>query len=254
MNDKSYQRNYDIFKDRVINAIGKKYLPIYRMADGEFNFILNLSKIPTINNILTLIGIKKNKTCWGENFTFWELEKIKVLYFKQLKIISQKGFLANHFIDFSDGKHHPYFKTFKSISKKFEKHNIIFNETNYTSFYYVYALLTGNDRELILRNKNILIITSFDEVKKANLLKFLVNDENASSVDFYKISATKSMFDKIDFKQLKPTYDLVLIGAGIGSSNILVQCEKLKTVSIDAGIVLERYANRELKYSRIFLL
>ena len=40
LNDKSFQESYDEFKNIVIDNIGRKYFPIYRMADGEFKFFL----------------------------------------------------------------------------------------------------------------------------------------------------------------------------------------------------------------------
>ena len=34
LNDKSYQENYESFKNRILTSIGKTFLPIYRIADG----------------------------------------------------------------------------------------------------------------------------------------------------------------------------------------------------------------------------
>jgi hypothetical protein len=110
------------------------------------------------------------------------------------------------------------------------------------------------DSYQLLQNKNILIITSFDNQKKESIQKFLVNERGVAIVDFYKISETKSMYDKIDLTKIGSSYDIVLVGAGIGASNILVQLEKLNTVCIDAGYVLERYLNPMMAKKRIFIV
>lgn len=252
LNDNSYQQNYEIFKNRVLNNIGKNFLPIYRMADGEFSFVKEMRKLNLIDKILSKMGIRQFETCWGEEYNFNELVEIKKHYYKQLKRISEKSMLALHFIEFSNSNH-PYSRLYKLATDIFDHERIFLSTNNFTSFYYVYALLTGPDRTLVLKNNKILIITSYDEQKKAGIAKFLEH-EKASSVDFLNISPVKSMFEKIDLSKTDGPYDLVLIGAGIGSSNILTQCENLNTVCIDAGIVLERYADSTLSKSRIFLI
>jgi len=283
LNDKSFQENYDLFKKHVISSMGEEFLPIYRMADGEFIFIqcmertgfsiifkleriksnfISLFRNPKIygrtipkrriEKLKSLFDPYYHRTAHNESYTKREFNLIKENYIDYLKTISIRGLLAIHFVDFTETRH-PYWKHYATTSDWFQKCNIILDETNYTSFYYVYALLTGPDRTSILKNKKVMIITSLDKQKKINIMSYL-NKEQVASVDFINISPSKSMFEKIHFSNLKPNYDLVLIGAGIGSVNILHQCEKLNTVCIDAGIVLERYGNRNLSKSRLFIL
>ena len=59
---KSYQESYDEFCQEILDGIrNKKFIPIYRMADGEFLFIQ--SRI-------------ENKT----TFSFWESLRKKIIY------------------------------------------------------------------------------------------------------------------------------------------------------------------------------
>ena len=132
-----------------------------------------------------------------------------------------------------------------------DNNNIYVDNNNYTSFYYVYALLTGPDRYEVFKNRKVLIITSASDVKKNNITNNL-KKLGISSLEFYDIGPNKSMFAKIDLSHID-LVDLVLIGAGIGSSSILAQCKDLNTVCIDAGIVLECYNNPEILNTRLFL-
>jgi hypothetical protein len=253
LNNLSYQENYNLFLKNITSSIGEKYLPVYRMADGEFIFTRSLNNELTLNNILLKLGIKKLKTCWGESYTNSEISKIKLKYINDLNLISSSGYLALHFIDTTE-IHHEYYPMFEKIANWFEVNSIKLDESNYTSFYYIYVLLNGKDSSLVFNKRNILIITSYDEEKKINISDFLLKQKGARSVQFYNISSNKAMTEKIDLHLIKKPIDLVLIGAGIGSSNILVQCSELKTVCIDAGIVIECFANPELFKSRIFLM
>src|SRR5260221_6992147 len=39
------ESQYERFRNRVISAIGREYLPVYRMADGEFGFMAGQRKL-----------------------------------------------------------------------------------------------------------------------------------------------------------------------------------------------------------------
>jgi hypothetical protein len=283
LNNNNYQKNYDIFKETIFQRIGKQYYPIYRMADGEFIFIKALNNEPlSLVNYIRKVGsninyfLKKqymygrqmpeNKfekfksildpyylhVAHNETYTKKELITLNDNYIKQLKIISNYGLLAIHFID-GVSKRQEYYSQYEYTSDWFDRNEIILNQNNYTSFYYIYALLTGSDRFALFKKKNILVITSLNE-KKIHLIHNSIISFGASNVQFCDISPTKAMFEKIDTTQFKIPIDIILIGAGIGSVNILAQLKPFKTVCIDAGIVLERYCNNELSKSRIFIL
>jgi hypothetical protein len=253
INDISFEDNYNIFREKLMSAINKKYFPIYRMADGEFKFVQEISSNRKCNRILRLWTTNNIQTCWGEDYTQEELKNLENQYANDLREISLTGLLALHFIDF-DNYHHPYYKLYKKIADWFDSISIKFDPSTITSFYYIYIILTGPDRSLLLRHKRILIFTSVDNSKRVKINNYLLNGEGVQGVEFYPISPSKSMLEKLDLSRIKSKPDLILIGAGIGSSNILAQLKPLQTLCIDAGIVIERYADSSLSKSRIFLL
>ena len=251
LNDNSFQKQYDAFKERVFNSIGRTFLPIYRMADGEFKFCLQKTSIKKI--ILSTFKINNNfaTTCWGEVYTKKEIREANEKYIKDIRTISSLGILAIHFMEETDSK--GYMDYIKPMCAWFERNEIYLIESNYISFYHVYALLCGKDSFELFRNSKVLIITSNSNEKFSKLDKILRSEYNAKDVSFYEISPTKSLLEKIDLEKIDKDVEVVLVSAGIGSSNILTQLDSLKAVCIDAGIVLEVLINKELSKSRFFL-
>ncbi len=113
-------------------------------------------------------------------------------------------------------------------------------------------MLSGKDSVELFKNRRILIITSNYKDKFSKLEKELLS-KYQSEVSFYEISPVKSLLEKINLKDIDTNVDIVLIGAGIGSSNIMAQLSSLKTVCIEPGIFLEMLVNKTLSTSRLFL-
>src|SRR5688572_10709971 len=73
----SMQARFDAFRKRVTDAIGTRYLPVYRMADGEFSFLVGwrapLSGQPDLQRrvyweakeLVSRLGYRAVETCWG---------------------------------------------------------------------------------------------------------------------------------------------------------------------------------------------
>jgi hypothetical protein len=94
-------------------------------------------------------------------------------------------------------------------------------------------------------------VSSFNETKRQATEKELKR-RDAAGVYFCPISATHSMMDKIDVTPFINKVDIVLIAGGIGSANLLVQCEPLNVLCIDSGFCLECIADPFQKRERIF--
>ena len=280
LTDTPFQLQYDDFKERIFNSIGKTFLPVYRMADGEFKFCLEYlenhktcgltKKLKLVRDLIkprkmynrNLVMFKKEilsnifsrnyfMVAHGENYDYKELGMIKEKYISNLINIVEQGILAIHFMEETASK--GYMDYFVPMCEWYEKNEIFLSESNYISFYLVYALLCGKDSLELFRNSKVLIITSNSNEKFSKLDKVLRSEYKVKNVSFYEISPTKSLLEKINLEKIDNEADLVLIGAGIGSSNILVQLNSLKTVCIDAGIVLEVLINKKLGKSRFFL-
>ena len=284
LNDLSYQNNYDIFKERVKRSIRKNYLPIYRMADGEFGFCLQYlgdnKQLPFTQSIRRLLSnikqllipinyyyrkratnykdrfknifdLKYYYVATGESYSSRDAKEVKSKYIYELKKIAESGIIPLHFI--RENGELIYEDSVNGICNWFKENDILINESNYTAFYNVYALMNGPDRDILFKGKNLLIATNASDEKqrsiKNNLKRLKINN-----IQFYQISANKSMFDKIDVNKITQPVDVVFIAAGIGSLNIISQLEPLNTVCIDAGIAIESMDYLDLKKHRPFLI
>jgi len=242
------QQWYEKFVNNIIDSLGNHYLPIYRMADGEFQFLIN-NPSSILKGVLSPKKFKR--TCWGENYTVWEYLRYRKKYIEQFKEISKNGILAPHFV--IEKNKVGYANYIQPILKIFTKNDIVLNDENYYPFYFIYALLSENERFRLFEGERILIVTSYNFEKKKKLELFF-KSYFADSVNFYNISPTKAMFEKIEKGKInKHEIDIILVGAGIGAANIINQLNFVPAPCIDAGIMLEVYANPKLKGSRIFV-
>lgn len=249
LNNDAFQKQYNLFKEKVINSINKTYLPVYRMSDGEFRFCLRKTTLK--KKILS--GLKFNNTysttCWGERYSKEEIGRAFPGFNESLIEISKQGFLALHFVQGAPlDKYRIYIEP---MCNWFKRNAIELNEFNYISFYFVYALLSVKDSVELLRNKRILIITSNSNNKFKKIEK-IFSSKYHPEILFYEILPDKSLLKKISYKLVDPNVDVVLISAGIGSVNIMIQLEGLKTVCLDTGIFLEMLVDNTLKTSRLF--
>lgn len=254
---------YNDFLNEINSAVGRRYLPIYRMADGEFIFcvglypdLLNASAdwrararylINSIRFWLKRRFAGGAETCWGESYASENLQQLQAHYVKCLRVVAQYGKLALHFTrspeKFSEQYIHP-------VNIWLANNDVPITAANYLPFYFIYGLLCGPDGLKLIQGKNILIVTSANEKKRERIATAL-QAKGANSVQFSSISPNKSLLDRIDLHAIYGKIDLVLIGAGIGSVNILEQLRPLNTVCIDAGICIEIFADDSLR-NRIF--
>jgi len=258
------------FVKNIEISISKKFLPIYRMGDGEFQICVGFHYRYRKKNeniwhymlgkfrALLLHYLKKifkkrltfKKFDWiNADYAHKEIKSMKINYHKQLRFIAEKGIISLKFsYRESSGFTQQYITR---MIEWFKMHNIKLNYQNYIPVYFIYAMLTGPFRHNIYKNRRILVITSYDEIKRKAIIKGL-KSENVTDVQFIPLSKGRSMYDKIDLSLIEKPVDLVLVGAGIGASNILCQLESLNTVAIDVGYIIECLANPERKKERTF--
>lgn len=254
---------YQEFLDRIHHSIGKGYLPVYRMADGEFIFCVGWRpelpkeagglaeklfwKIKGRLSQALKSPASGKKTVWGENYSGMNRNELMVQYTQCLKTVSENGMLALHFTRSSGRFSEQYFEP---MCQWFEDNQINVDESNYTSFYFVYALLCGPDCSALIRDKSLLIVTSADDLKKEKISRYL-QLLGAKEIQYLKISPDKALLDRINLDELAGPVDIALVAGGIGSVNILDQLKPLNTVCIDIGICLEIFADPS-KRGRVF--
>lgn len=229
------------FRQRAIDSIGNHYFPIYRMADGEYRFLMgrrfNRYRRPLLKECLSYsvdkLGLRnENKwsTSWGESYSPESSNMLKAKYIKDVREISRQGCLAmyinnnglNAFVEYNN-----------VLVSYLEKQHILLHPQNYVPFHFPCQLLTAKDWHPFYKGRDILIATGLTETKKKKIertLKML----SVNSVQFLEISANQSMNDVVDISNVKPV-DVCFVGAGIGASNILLQLESLQTLTLDIG-------------------
>lgn len=251
------------FCELINSLIGEKYFPVCRLSDGEYTFICG-SQPPIKSNIIsqlfsvTYYYIKSifsngdlnaatRKGVSSGNYNKDEIEKNIITYLKNLKDISNTGILALH-LTYSNN---PFQERFHfALNKTFRKNNIQITNDNYYPFYFVYAYLLTDSFLDRIKNKNILIITGSNEEKIIKVKQYFKNIE-VNSIEFYKISPNKSLYDTIEIDSIvNKNIDICFVAAGIGKPNILVQLEPLNCPCIDVGFMYEVWANPELGYNR----
>ncbi|MDD4428535.1 MAG: hypothetical protein PHG64_09120 [Paludibacter sp.] len=255
------------FQNKIQKAIGKQFLPVYRMSDGEFRFCIGRLfrvqrkgegyvpyKSKKIFFSIQQLLNKKNRFKVGGTgyksgtYESKEMTELNSQYINQLKEIAGKGFIAVHLSSRSNPFVQQYFKP---IVKWFGDNTIPFNQENYIPFYFVYALLSGPLRFEIYQKRSILIVTHAS-IERQKAIKNSLEKEGVAKVQFLQLSEDRSMYDTIHLDSLKYPVDLALVGGGIGASNILCQLEPLSVPAIDAGFIIECLANPDRVKERTF--
>lgn len=253
---------FNRFADTVIAAIGKRYLPVCRLSDGEFKLLLGehpfllLQSMPhRIHQWVRMCGrrILRRRV----NFATWqgvssgsydreEILKFRQKYGEQLVRLSEQGFLAIHLSYGPVPFQEQYFPSFKQWL--IDAH-LALTFQNYAPFYFVYALLTGPRRSAVLKGRRVLLVNGADRAKQVRIEASLLR-EGVTEVYWCPISASRSMFDQIDIAPWRGRVDLALVGAGVGKPNILLQLEPLGVPAIDAGFVFEVWSEPEMRWHR----
>lgn len=241
------------FKSEVLKNMGKNYFPIYRMADGEYRFIMgrvyNFYKKPLWRELIAVTAEKlriKNpdrwKTSWGEEYKPERVKALRKQLINDVAYISRKGKLACFWNE--NG-----LKAFEEYNNKllpfFKKNNIVFNKYNYIPFHFVCSILVRTGWKDLFKKKHILIVTGSDEFSE-NKIKETLSLMGVGKVSFYRISKTSSMEEQLNLDSfLERQIDICLVAAGIGSANILRQLEPLQTVVLDIGGYMNCFINNE---------
>lgn len=253
---------YGEFVARIHAAAGSAHLPVYRMADGEFIFCVGERKPPLAAGSPTdlvrtipsraarLFRVLRGgtRTIWGESYSRSDRRVLMPLYVSSLRHVAENGLLALHFTK-SDGSFGEEY--FASQCAWFERNEIALTRNNYTSFYFVYALLSGPDRSRLVRRRKILIVSSFDTSRQRSMQELLTSD-GARIVHFHPIPPSGSLSYRLPPQLLCQSFDVALVAAGIGAVSILAQLKECAAVCLDAGGALESLVNPGFP-KRIFL-
>ncbi|MFH1131040.1 MAG: hypothetical protein V1754_06875 [Pseudomonadota bacterium] len=254
---------FDAFVDKLLEATGKRYLPVCRMSDGEFRFCLGdqpvskrwpwhdrmrISVGQNLRKIRDRRGFRAATTSGVSSgqYSATEWKQMRKCYTDLVRILSEKGILALH-LSYGDMPFQEHF--FPALGKWLKDNGIGLSEENYVPFYFVYGAFMGLRRSELLRGKKILLVNSANQSKQKRIETSL-KEEGIDRVFWCPVSASRSFFDKLEVQQFIGEVDLVLVGAGVGKPNVLVQLEPLCVPCVDVGFLFEVWANPQNKFLR----
>jgi len=257
---------YYSFLERVFNSLNRSFMPVFRASDGEFYFATGYRPPRPPQGKNTLLHYCKSylgalrvgripgrfrsgspKYGW-EEFHFFEWWHLREKFADYLHCIASEGIIAINFSITEPPFSEQYFQPFCDW---LDKEEISINSNNYIPFYFVYALLNGPDANNLLKGRNVLVVTSYDEEKKEKITEGL-KTRGAYDIQFLKVSRSKALKDRISINDLTMPIDVALVAAGTGAASILCQLEPLNTLCIDAGFCLEILADPSKAKSRVF--
>jgi len=189
--DTNCEQWFEKFTEEIISSIGKKYYPVYRIADGELRFLfgpkVNWNK-NVIKSILSYIKYKilkrPWKTSWGEEYSPSDLRQLKDSLQTCVKQISLSGKMA---IYWNENGLNAFTEYNKSLIKNFEKLNITINAENYIPFHFGQALIAKNPHK-VLNNRNILFVSGINESEFSALKNNMIT-LGAKNVELYTCSS-----------------------------------------------------------------
>ena len=252
------------FSNRVVAAIGKTYLPVCRISDGEFRMFLGDQTLHSLHpfpfRIRHWLGYFKRKllnrrvifrtrtNCFSGDYSRKEITQLTKRYSECLAELAAKGALAIHLSYGERPFQQSFFPAFKSwlARQSFE-----LTLQNYIPFYFVYALVRGPVRRALLKNRRVLLVTGADTAKRERIEASL-RTERVAEVSWCPISSSRSFYDKIDASPWIGKVDIAFVGAGTGKPAILLQLEPLQVPVLDVGFVFEVWADPEARWERAF--
>jgi hypothetical protein len=246
------------FRLRLKETIGKKYLPVYRMADGEYQFLFGLKfnfHAPNIFRYLVSFLIRKTleiftgpriKTSWGETYSGIEIQKLRTKYKNELKILLENGILCAYLYDNPKNAFTYYNRTFLNF---FENNALELNKSNFFPFHFPFFALSDEGWQEFIIGRSILIVTGNLEIRR-NILEKNLTALGSKKVGFYEVSANASLRDLVDKNLVEniEEYEIAFIGAGIGSLNIISQMTWFKGPVIDVGGFISALLDKNYLY------
>jgi hypothetical protein len=258
------------FVDRVVAASASHtFLPVCRMSDGEFLFALGdqppdlrlsapawwfawarqrLSSWRRAGRLRPQTSIDGRLLYSSGRYTMEEVASARPKYATWARVLAQQGVLAMH-LTYGMEPFQEHF--FPALGRWMEANGITITAENYVPFYFVYAMLAGPRRHELLSGRSVAVVHSAAGGKRAAVEDGL-RRAGVRSTEWFQVSNSRTLYDKLEISRVGGIYDLVLVGAGVGKLNILTQLVPLSAPCIDAGYMFEVWANPALAKLRPF--
>ncbi len=230
---------YHSFLKEVQDSVGKKYLPVYRMADGEYRFLLgrrfDKTRRPRYREIAgfladRLLPYKRWSTSWGESYSPRDYKKLKLRLLEYIHRIATKGFLA---LFLYDNGLHAFEQYNRPIPNFLKNKGVVLNDRNYVPFHFPVECISQSHETALFKNRSVLIASSLAD-KAKDIASNSLSRLGASRVTHLAISPTSSLTESLS-PQVHGEFDIALVAAGIGAANIICQLENVSGPVIDIG-------------------
>lgn len=249
---------FEHFRQRLLDAIGKNYLPVYRMADGEYQFLLGIKfnfhpqrlfrylLSFLYRKTLEIITGQRITTSWGETYKGRELVELRGKYITDLNDLLEKGILC---ASLYDNPKNAYVHYNRYIIKFFDKNVVELNKNNLFPFHFPFFVLSNDGWQDFIISRKILVVTG-DLTNRKNILEKNLIGLGAAKVGFYEISARSSLKDIVDKDEVQDRheFEIAFIGAGIGSLNIISQMKWFHGPVIDVGGFISALLDKNYLY------
>jgi hypothetical protein len=256
---------YTDFKSLVLGAVGQRFLPVVRLADGEFSFLFGetaanprwslwrrirhgLIQFYRRRILCRNFVFSTRNTYTSANYTKQEWEHARLQYSENLKWISQKGYLAPQLAFLGRPTMEQFQRDFMIWG---EREQLGFSVSNLCQFYFVYALFLSDERPEIIDGNRVLVVHGAVDTRKEKIINAL-KLQGARSVGWLSISNDRSLFDELNVDEYIGKYDLVVVGAGVGKPHVIRQLEPLQIPVLDIGYVFEIWIDPECRFLRPF--
>ncbi|MFM7290291.1 MAG: hypothetical protein ACKO6B_03550 [Planctomycetia bacterium] len=258
---------FDRFAGRVLQGVGRAYLPVCRMSDGEFLLLFG-HQPPSIRlrpmrrlriwlsqararlrerfvgfQAQTAPGVSSGAMTHAERRVF-----VPTLSERYLEI-AEDGVLAMH-LGYAPSPFQEHF--FPAIRTWLERNAVTLTLDNYVPFYFVYGLLRGPMFPSLVGGRRVLIVHSATGDKREAITRS-IQAANPRGIEWLTISPSRSFADRLDLSRLADQPDLCLLGGGVGKSALFPQLKPLGIPCIDAGFSFEVWADPEKQRDRPYM-
>ncbi|MBM4229363.1 MAG: hypothetical protein FJ184_01275 [Gammaproteobacteria bacterium] len=248
------------------NSIGKKFYPILRLSDGEYQALFGRRSWNSEDRITTnILRLAQHFRDWLRRgrgiyaftegvyssgvYDGHEVQAIRKALTDSIMLAFSKGRVALH-LNVIPGR--PFCEQyFKDIDSLIDQLSLKFGADNYCPFYFVYAMLLGPYANRLYSARSILVVHSATGEKQSRITASLLR-LGAARVRWVTISKDRSCFDVLSLSDLDLSMEICLVGGGLGKGNLIPQLAGFKGPVIDAGYVLECYADERLKFCRVY--
>ena len=258
---------FDRFVDRVSRAVGRAWLPVCRMSDGEFTLLFGpqppslrypparrlqmrlRQAVGLVRRRLTGLRAHTAKGVSSGAMSYAEIRGLASVMAREYAAVARSGILGLHL---SYGKTPFQEQFFPAISRWLGEQETTLTPDNYVPFYFVYALLRGPVFPELVSGRRVLVVHSA-EGDKREAIAAAIRAAGAREVDWLTISSSRAFADRLDLAALPARPDLCLLGAGIGKARLFGQLEPLGVPCIDAGFSFEAWADPDKQWDRPYM-